>query len=46
MLGKTGREVAILVATGGAELGITFTSEFIAVEGTRVVGPLPKGSNT
>jgi molybdate transport system substrate-binding protein len=43
VLGKTGREVAILVATGKAELGITFTSEFIAVEGTRVVGPLPKG---
>ena len=43
VLGKTGREVAILVATGRAELGITFTSEFIPVEGTRVVGPLPKG---
>jgi molybdate transport system substrate-binding protein len=43
VLGKTGREVAMLVATGRAELGITFTSEFIPVEGTRVVGPLPKG---
>ena len=43
VLGKTGREVAFLVATGRAELGITFTSEFIPVEGTRVVGPLPKG---
>jgi molybdate transport system substrate-binding protein len=43
VLGKTGREVAILVATGRAELGITFTSDFIPVEGTRVVGPLPKG---
>lgn len=42
VLGKTGREVAFLVATGRAELGITFTSEFIPVEGTRVVGPLPK----
>jgi molybdate transport system substrate-binding protein len=42
VLGRTGREVAILVATGKAELGITFTSEFIPVEGTRVVGPLPK----
>ncbi len=41
VLGRTGREVAILVATGRAELGITFTSEFIPVEGTRVVGPLP-----
>ena len=43
VLGKTGREVAMLVAMGRAELGITFTSEFIPVEGTRVVGPLPKG---
>ena len=43
VLGKTGREVAFLVATGRAELGITFTSEFLPVEGTRVVGPLPKG---
>ena len=41
VLGKTGREVAFLVATGRAELGITFTSEFVPVEGTRVVGPLP-----
>ncbi len=41
VLGKTGREVAFLVATGRAELGMTFTSEFIPVEGTRVVGPLP-----
>ena len=43
VLGRTGREVAMLVAMGRAELGITFTSEFIPVEGTRVVGPLPKG---
>jgi molybdate transport system substrate-binding protein len=43
VLGKTGREVAMLVAMGRAELGITFTSEFIPVECTRVVGPLPKG---
>lgn len=41
VLGRTGREVAFLVATGRAELGMTFTSEFIPVEGTRVVGPLP-----
>jgi molybdate transport system substrate-binding protein len=27
---------------GEAEIGITFTSEFIAVPGTRVVGPLPQ----
>jgi molybdate transport system substrate-binding protein len=43
VLGKTGREVAMLVAMGRAEIGITFTSEFIPIEGTRVVGPLPKG---
>ena len=38
---KTGREVALALVQGRAEIGITFTSEFIAVEGTRVVGPLP-----
>ena len=27
---------------GEAEIGITFTSEFIAVPGTRVVGTFPK----
>jgi molybdate transport system substrate-binding protein len=27
---------------GEAEIGITFTSEFIAVPGTRVVGTLPQ----
>ena len=27
---------------GEAEIGITFTSEFIAVPGTRVVGALPQ----
>jgi molybdate transport system substrate-binding protein len=42
VLARTGRDVAFLVATGRAELGITFTSEFIPIEGTRVVGPLPK----
>jgi molybdate transport system substrate-binding protein len=41
VLGKTGREVALLVASGQAELGVTFTSEFIPIQGTRVVGPLP-----
>jgi ABC-type molybdate transport system substrate-binding protein len=30
------------VARGHAEIGITFTSEFVPVPGTRVVGPLPK----
>jgi molybdate transport system substrate-binding protein len=42
VLGRTGREVAHLVASGKAELGITFTSEFVPIEGTRVVGPFPK----
>ena len=42
VLGKNGREVGLAVATGRAELGITFTSEFVPIEGTRVVGPLPK----
>jgi molybdate transport system substrate-binding protein len=42
VLCKTGREVANAVARGRAEIGITFTSEFAPVAGTRVVGPLPK----
>ena len=42
VLGKTGREVALLVASGQAELGVTFTSEFIPIEGLRVVGNFPK----
>jgi molybdate transport system substrate-binding protein len=42
VLCKTGREVAIAVARGQAEIGITFTSEFVPVPGTRLVGPLPK----
>jgi molybdate transport system substrate-binding protein len=39
---KTGRECALALVRGEAEIGITFTSEFLAVDGTRVVGPLPK----
>jgi molybdate transport system substrate-binding protein len=42
VLCKTGREVAFAVAHGQAEIGITFTSEFVPIAGTRVVGPLPK----
>src|SRR5882724_79119 len=38
---KTGRDCALALLRGDAEIGITFTSEFIAVPGTRVVGPLP-----
>jgi molybdate transport system substrate-binding protein len=39
---KTGRECALALVRGEAEIGITFTSEFIAVPGTRVVGVFPK----
>jgi molybdate transport system substrate-binding protein len=42
VLCKTGREVALAVAHGQAEIAITFMSEFVPVAGTRVVGPLPK----
>ena len=42
MLCKTGRECALALVRGEAEIGITFTSEFIAVPGTRVVGTFPK----
>jgi molybdate transport system substrate-binding protein len=38
---KTGRDCALALVRGDAEIGITFTSEFIAVPGTRVVGGLP-----
>jgi molybdate transport system substrate-binding protein len=38
---KTGRECALALVRGEAEIAITFTSEFIAVPGTRVVGVLP-----
>ena len=42
VLCKTGRECALALVRGEAEVGITFTSEFVAIPGTRVVGPLPK----
>ena len=42
MLCKTGRDCALALVRGEAEIGITFTSEFIAVPGTRVVGTFPK----
>jgi molybdate transport system substrate-binding protein len=41
VLCKTGRDVAFALVRGEAEIGITFTSEFVPIEGTRVVGPLP-----
>ncbi len=40
--GKAGRDVGMLVLTGYAELGVTFTSEFVPIEGLRVVGNFPK----
>ncbi len=39
---KNGRDCALALVRGEAEIGITFTSEFMAVPGTRVVGTLPK----
>jgi molybdate transport system substrate-binding protein len=42
VLCKTGRECALALIRGEAEIGITFTSEFVAVPGTRVVGTFPK----
>jgi molybdate transport system substrate-binding protein len=42
VLCKTGRECALALVRGEAEIGITFTSEFVPVAGTRVVGPLPQ----
>jgi len=40
--GKTGRDVGFLVRNLRAELGVTFTSEFIPIEGLRVIGTFPK----
>jgi molybdate transport system substrate-binding protein len=42
VLGAAGRDVGHAVARGEAEMGITFTSEFIPIKGTTVAGPLPK----
>src|SRR3954471_6817114 len=42
VLCKTGRECALALVRGDAEIGITFTSEFVAVAGPRVVGTFPK----
>ena len=41
VLCKTGRDCAFALLRGQAEIGIPFTSEFIAVPGTRVVGTFP-----
>jgi molybdate transport system substrate-binding protein len=39
---NSGRNVVAAVAKGDAEIGITFTSEFIPVKGIKIVGTLPK----
>jgi molybdate transport system substrate-binding protein len=41
VLCKTGRDCALALLRLKAEIGVTFTSEFIAVPGTRVVGAFP-----
>ena len=38
----TGRAVIETLAKGDAELGITFISELLLIDGLKVVGPLPK----
>jgi len=43
VLGERGHDVAQLVASGKAEIGMTFVSEFLTVPGVTVVGPLPSG---
>jgi molybdate transport system substrate-binding protein len=40
-LGRNGHHVAELVADGTAELGISFLSELVAIEGVTIAGPLP-----
>jgi molybdate transport system substrate-binding protein len=40
-LGKRGHEVAQAVADGRAEIGTTFISEILTVNGAKVAGPLP-----
>jgi molybdate transport system substrate-binding protein len=41
MLTKGGREAAVEVAQGRAELAIVFISEAVAVKGVKLAGPLP-----
>jgi molybdate transport system substrate-binding protein len=40
-LGRNGHHVAELVADGTAELGISFLSELVAIDGVAIAGPLP-----
>jgi molybdate transport system substrate-binding protein len=41
VLGKRGYEVAQAIADGRAEIGTTFISEMLTVNGVTIVGPLP-----
>jgi molybdate transport system substrate-binding protein len=41
VLGKRGHDVARSIAEGRAEIGTTFISEVLPVNGVKVVGPLP-----
>ena len=41
ILTKGGREAAVAVVDGGAEMAIIFISEAVAVKGIRLAGPLP-----
>lgn len=42
LLQKSGSAVADAVATGAAEIGISFTSELMPNKGAKVVGPIPQ----
>ena len=46
VLGKRGAEVAASIAEGRAEIGTTFISEILPVQGVKVVGPLPGALHT
>jgi molybdate transport system substrate-binding protein len=41
VLGKGGHDVAVSIAEGRAEIGTTFISEVLPVQGAKVIGPLP-----
>src|SRR5262249_29736769 len=40
-LGRNGHHVAELVADGTCELGVSFLSELVAIDGVAIAGPLP-----
>ena len=42
ILGRNGHHVAELTARGDVELGISFLSELVAIDGVRVIGMLPR----